>query len=313
MYKYFFTFTFAALFSIPVFACLNGEQMILANQELLYNDHEGEVPHGHSFGGKERLEIFLTTLEKGYKDTKELDYLSDKGFVLIILGRYDEAIELYKKIEAMEPGRYSTASNIGTAYELIGNNIEALKWIEKAMKINPNSHSSSEWIHLNILKVKIKGDQYISSKNLIGQDFGNEKYPRSNLNMDELQLLKMQIYYQLNERMSFVKPKDKIVAQLLFDLGNISFLMNQKEEAMEDYWLAKDYGFEKPILNELMNLNPPKVKITNLPLKTDKVAIQYAKEPRAFHLMEIIISILAFLLAGLIVFSFRKKISLLLK
>lgn len=311
MCKYLFSFIFIVLFSIPVAACLNGEEMVLANNELLYSDYDGEVPYGHEFGSKERLETFLMTLEKGYNKTKDLDYLSDQGFVLIILGRYKEAIELYKKIETIQPGRYSTASNIGTAYELIGNNTEALKWIEKAVQINPKSHSSSEWIHVNILKAKIRGDQYISSKNLIGNDFGNEKQPRSDLGKDDLQLLKMQLYYQLNERISFVKPKDKVVAQLLFDLGNIAFLMNQKADAKEDYQLAAEYGFNNSVLKERVKFVS---KEKNETTRNIVNGIKYhTKEPQVFHLMETIISITAFLLVGLIIFIFRKKIALVLK
>ncbi|WP_160137603.1 tetratricopeptide repeat protein [Chryseobacterium sp. c4a] len=311
MYKYLFSIILIILFSIPVSACLNGEQMVLANNKLLYSDYEGEIPYGHEFGSKERLEAFLVTLEKGYNKTKDLDYLSDQGFVLIILGRYKEAIELYKKIEALQSGRYSTASNIGTAYELIGNNTEALKWIEKAVQINPQSHFSSEWIHVNILKAKIKGDQYISSKNLIGNDFGNEKQPQSSVSKDDLQLLKMQLYYQLNERISFVKPKDKIVAQLLFDLGNIAFLMNQKADAKEDYQLAAEYGFDNSVLKERIKLVS---KEKNETTRNIVNGVKYhTKEPQVFHLMETIISIAAFLLAGLIIFIFRKKIALVLK
>lgn len=297
MNKYFLSFIFLALFSIPVSACLNGEEMVLANQELLYIDHEGEIPYGHKFGSKEQLEEFLVKLEKGYHKTKDLNYLSDKGYVLIILGRYKEAIELYKKIESIQPGRYSTASNIGTAYELTGDNTEALKWIEKAVKINPKSHESSEWIHVNILKAKIKGDQYITSNYLLGKDFGSEKLLQSDLSMRELKDLKNQLYYQLNERISFVKPKDKIVAQLLFDLGNLAFLTNSKPEAKEDYRLAKEYGFDKPVLNERMKLNFSK-------------PVVHTSES---HAMETIISIIAFLLAGLIIFIFRRKITLMLK
>ncbi|MCS4300770.1 tetratricopeptide repeat protein [Chryseobacterium sp. BIGb0232] len=311
MNKYFFIFIFIFLFSIPISACLNGEEMVLSNRGILYTDYEGEVPHGHEFGGKKRLEAFLVTLEKGYNKTKNLDYLSDKGFVLIILGRYKEAIALYKKIEYIEPGRYSTASNIGTAYELSGNNTEALQWIEKALQINPKSHSSSEWIHVNILKAKIKGEEYISSKNLIGRDFGNEKLPQSNLRKNELQDLKMQLYYQLNERISFVKPKDRIVAQLLFDLGNIALLMNQKAEAKEDYQLAEEYGFNNSVLDERIKLLTLK---NSESIRTIVNEIKYhTREPQVFHLMETIVSVAAFLLAGFIIFVFRNKIALMLK
>ncbi len=302
MKKYLLTFIFGTLFSINAFACLNGEQMVLANKELLYVDHSGEVPYGHGFGSKEQVEEFLIKLEKGYQETKDLDYLSDKGFILIILGKYNEAIELYKKIESMQPGRYSTASNIGTAYELIGNNKEALKWIEKAIEIEPNSHSRSEWIHVNILKTKIKGDQYISSEHLIGKDFGKEKYPKSDLNKDELQLLKMQLYYQLNERISFVKHKDKIVAQLLFDLGNLAFLTNQKEDAMEDYEMAKEYGFESPVLNERLQA-----------VGRNKQNPLNSTEEDEVHSTELILSIASLIFSGFILFIYRKKILLLLK
>ena len=306
MNKLFFSLILTLLFSIPALACLNGEQMVLANQKLLYSDFSDEVPRGHQFGDKEELENFLAELEKGYKNTKELDYLSDKGYVLIVLGRYKEAIELYKKIESIQPGRYSTCSNMGTAYELIGNNTEALKWIEKAVKINPQSHSSSEWIHVNILKAKIKGDDYISSMYLIGKDFGNEEYPKSSLTLDELETLRMQMYYQLNERMSFVTPKDKIVAQLLFDLGNIVFLMNNKKDAGEDYRLAKEYGFEGSLLDKRMKLCPAKEPV-------DEKVLNYIQESKGFDSMETILSLAALLLSGIVVFIFRKKIALMLK
>ena len=311
MIKYFFTLILGILFPTFGLACLNGERMILENQKILYHDDETNVPNGHNFGDKARLNAFLTTLEKGYQNTKDLNYLSDKGYVLVVLGKYKEAIDLYKKIEVIAPGRYSTASNIGTAYELAGNNTEALKWIEKALKINPQSHHSSEWIHVNILKAKMKGDQYVSSKFLIGKDFGNRKYPESDLNKEELYILIKQIYYQLNERISFVKPKDKIVAQLLFDLGNASFLAGENEEAVEDYKLAEKYGFEDHILNERINLYSPNMdgyfrKIGN------EITYQ-TREPQKFRLTETIVSVLAFLWVCLMVFGLRRKIFLLLK
>ncbi|WP_326984114.1 tetratricopeptide repeat protein [Chryseobacterium sp. MYb264] len=312
MRKYLFSFIFGVLFSIPVFACLNGEEMILANQKMLYSDYESEVPYGHDFADKESLKVFLVSLEKGYQETKDLDFLSDKGFVLIILGKYEEAISLYKKIESLEPNRYSTASNIGTAYELIGNNTEALKWMEKAVKINKNSHFNSEWIHINILKAKIKGAQFINSKFLIGHDFGNEKSPTSDLNKDELYVLKKQIYYQLNERTSFVKPEDQIIANLLFDLGNIAYLLDEKNDAFEDYKLAAKYGFSNPILEERIHLCST-IKRLNAGGKIEKVIRFNTREPKVPQLIATLISIFTLLFAGLIVYRFREKIKLIMK
>lgn len=279
---------------------------------MLYSDYESEVPYGHDFGNPERLKAFLVSLEKGYQKTNDLDYLSDKGFILIILGNYQEAINLYKKIESIKPNRYSTASNIGTAYELIGNNVEALKWIEKAVEINPVSHFHSEWIHINILKAKIKGDQFITAKFLIGQDFGNDKLPKSTLSKEELYKLKKQLYYQLNERMSFVKPEDKIVAQLLFDLGNTSFLSGEKEEALEEYKLAAKYGFSNPILEERIHLFSPITRI-NLGDKVEKEIRFNTSESKKPELIEFFASVFALIFVGLIVFKFRDRILLMIK
>ncbi|MFP8891976.1 MULTISPECIES: tetratricopeptide repeat protein [Chryseobacterium] len=301
MKKYLFSLLFGTLFSISAFACLNGEKMVLANQEILYVDLDGEVPYGHQIGGKEELEEFLVKLKKGYDKTKDVDYLSDEGYILILLGRYQEAIDLYRRIETLQPGRYSTASNIGTAYELIGNNKEALKWIETAVKIEPHSHLKSEWIHLNILKAKISGKS-ISSTDLIGKDFGNGKAPKSTLSKDDLQLLKMQIFYQLNERMTFVKPKDPIVAQLLFDLGNIALLMNQKYDAEKSYLQAKKYGLENPVLKERMKLSSQTL------VKNKKRIPGNLKAAEEFNWISIMFSVLSLIISGFIIFKFRKKI-----
>nr|WP_315033758.1 tetratricopeptide repeat protein [uncultured Chryseobacterium sp.] len=311
MRKYIFGFIFG-IASIHASGCLNGDFLKLEDGTTLYQDYDGLIPHGHQFGGNQQLHDVLLSLEKGYRDTKNINYLSDKGLILILLGRYQEAINLYKNIENTEPDRYSTASNIGTAYELIGNNEKALYWIEKAVKIMPDSHFGSEWIHVNILKAKMKGDQYISSHFLINHDFGKEKAPTSILDKKQLNTLREQIYYQLNERITFVKPKDKIVAQLLFDLGNVSYLYGDKEDAMENYELAKEYGFDNPILKERMALYS--VPVTRYIERKVKNEVKFQTEPiRRFHLLEILLSVFAFIFSCLIVFVFRKKILLLLK
>ncbi|MBB4805797.1 tetratricopeptide (TPR) repeat protein [Chryseobacterium defluvii] len=307
MKKVFLGLVVGVLFSVPALACLNGTTKILANGTLLYEDYEGFVPHGHEFGSAEHLKEILISLEKGYAKTKDMDYLSDKGYILVIQGKYQEAIELYKKIESIEPGRYSTASNIGTAYELTGNNLEALKWIEKSINISSKSHFYSEWIHVNILKAKIKGEKYITSGFLIGKDFGKDSFPKSDMDNDSLEALRQQLYFQLNERMFFVKPEDKIVARLLFDLGNLSYLLGDRDEATENYKLAKEYGFHDPVLKERMKFYSPPV-IEHVEKKVVKEIKFQTKKSRRSQLMGIIVSVFALFFSGLIIFIFRKKI-----
>lgn len=236
--------------SIPkVKACLNGEHFELTNGTTWYADRDYEVPRSHEFPERESLFSMLHDMDSLYKATKDIGYLSDKGLLLIALGRYQQAIELYLKIERIKPNRYSTASNLGTVYELTGQNIKALEWIKKSIEIDPKSHHQSEWIHVKILEAKIKGDEQYTTQSLLGLDFGNGKLPVSKMSKKELETLRYSLYYQLNERMSFIKPKDKIVAQLLFDLGSVSMLLRRNKVASEVYKEAKHYGFSHPNLD----------------------------------------------------------------
>ena len=136
MKKILIVFTLTFSFLCKSFACLNGETDVLADGTRLYEDAQGKVPYGHEYFDYVDFKSTVKKLDSLYKATKDLDYLSDQGLLLILLKKYDEAIKLYLKIEKLEPNRYSTASNIGTAYELAGQNENALKWIKKAIEIH---------------------------------------------------------------------------------------------------------------------------------------------------------------------------------
>ncbi len=235
------------LFFGKTLACLNGDSKILKDGTFLYEDREGNVPYGHDFYTVD-FERGIKQLDSLYLTSKEIDYLSDKGLILILLERYQEAIKLYLEIEKTNPNRYSTASNIGTAYELIGQNENALKWIKKSVELEPKSHHNSEWIHIKILEAKIKGEQFYTTKFLLKTEFGKDTLPKSKLTTKQLQDLSIALYYQLNERISFVKPKEKIVAQLLFDLGNVSFLLENYKDALAIYEQAKRYGYKDKLI-----------------------------------------------------------------
>lgn len=232
-----------------VFACLNGESKMLKDGTYLYQDSEGSVPYGHSFFNVD-FDEGIKRLDSLYTASKDLDNLSDKGLLLILQGNYKEAIALYLHIEQMSPNRYATASNIGTAYELAGQNEDALKWIKKAVEIDPGSHHNSEWIHVKILEAKIKGPEFYTTEFLLNTNFGTDVTPHTELPKQSLQNLSAALYYQLNERISFIKPKDAIVARLLFDLGNIAFLLGDYDDALDDYAQAKKYGYMEPLVEQ---------------------------------------------------------------
>jgi tetratricopeptide (TPR) repeat protein len=253
MKKILLSFALTFIYLLKSFACLNGETTRLKNGTFLYMDRREKVPYGHMYmSEKEALNESLKELGGLYKTTKDLDYLSDKGLILILLKKYDEAIKLYLEIEKKEPGRYSTASNIGTAYELAGQNENALKWIKRAVEIDPTSHDNSEWLHVKILEAKIKGEQYYNSDFLLNLRFGSGDEPISGLKDPALQKLHDAMYYQLNERVSFIKTKDDLIAELLFDLGNAALELGNYDDAVHDYELAQRYGYVGDLIDVRM-------------------------------------------------------------
>jgi tetratricopeptide (TPR) repeat protein len=250
MKKILLAFALTLFFLGKSFACLNGETTVLKDGTFLYMDERGKVPYGHLKMFEDRkLNETLHKLDRLYKTTKDLDYLSDKGVLLILFKKYDEAIKLYLEIEERQPNRYSTASNIGTAYELAGQNENALKWIKRAVEIDPTSHDNSEWLHVKILHAKIKGEQLYNSDFLLNIRFGSGNEPISGLKDSALQKLHDALYYQLNERVSFIKSKDELVAELLFDLGNAAFELGNYSDAKLDYEQAQKYGYEGDLID----------------------------------------------------------------
>lgn len=255
-YSLLYLFLFATFNS---FACLNGETKMLKNGAFIYEDHQGIVPHGHNFF-IENFPKLVKELDSLYKTTKDIDYLSDLGYVLVIQKKYSEALNIYLKIEQLKPNRYSTASNLGTIYELLGDNKKALNWINKAIQINPKSHNGSEWLHAKILQAKIGGVKYLNPNFLISTDFGEDIEPKNKISKSNRKTLIKVLYYQLNERVSFIKTEDKIISLLLFELGNLALLDKKYDDAINIYEKAQDYGFKNQLLKARKNLADWKAK-----------------------------------------------------
>ncbi|RTL09854.1 MAG: tetratricopeptide repeat protein [Flavobacteriaceae bacterium] len=306
IFKFFiFIFIFQAQLS---FGCLNGETLELKNGVLLYQDSEyKDIPKGHDFY-KQDFDAIIKELRKLYKETNDIDYLSDVGVVLILQKKYNEAIKLYNEIEKSHPNRYSTASNLGTIYELTGDNINALKWIEKSVKINTKSHNGSEWIHVNILKAKVNGLNFLS-QNIINTDFSFESFPKTDLTKNNLSSLRFQIYFQLNERMSFIKEKDKSIAVLLFDLANIDYLLGKKSSQYKElYKMAIDYGFDKKFVEDRLNAIE-KQELANKDIEkdvSDEINISNSKKTKSESTSYIFYLTLSIVLSIILYFLFKK-------
>lgn len=293
------------LSNLNSFACLNGESKKLKNGGYLYMDHDNRLPFGHNFfsGDFDEMKFELDSL---YKKTKDIAYLSDKGLILILQKKYKEALELYLNIEKTNPNRYSTASNIGTIYELTGENKKALEWINKSLKINPKSHNESEWIHSKILEAKINGEKFYTSDFILGVNFGNEEIPVTKLNKTEIDKLYKSIFFQLNERISFIKPKEKIVAILLFELGNLSIIKNDFRNAKEIFEKSKEYGLENDLINKRINFLNEKLKIKKVENQKKVVKSKIEKINWAKTIM-LIIGIISSIILIFLIFKRRNK------
>lgn len=133
---------------------------------------------------------------------------TDYAVALIHLGRSPEAIKVLVMLETKQPGVYTTAANLGTAYELTGNLEAALKWISAGVERNAGSHHGTEWLHVAILRAKInlKRDETWLAKHSV-LDAADQR---------EAGEVLAAIEYQLGERLHFVQPADAVVCDLFY-------------------------------------------------------------------------------------------------
>ncbi len=176
---------------------------------------------------------------------------NDYAITLIRLGHFHAGLEMLHDIESEYPGLYETASNIGSAYELIGRNEKALYWIKEALRRNPRSHHGSEWIHVRILEAKLAmrhDPDWLRNHTILGVDFGDEPLP------DRFEIpqghpaeggtageLREAILYQLQERLWFAKAPDPITADLLEALATTTVIARNMREGLKLYPLALSY------------------------------------------------------------------------
>ena len=233
--------------------CINEYRVLIDGTSVLAEDGTNALPSGRfSRVGKSLLLQKLHNADSIYRLTGKLEDYSDMGVLLVYTGQYVKAKQIFQEIEHTSPGLYQTAANLGTTYELLGQNDSALYWIKKAVEINPTSHHSSEWIHIKILQAKLKAkdnQKYLWEHSILSLDFGEDKIPVNKTNRD-LHNLQKQLYAQLNERMYFIKPKDPIVAHLLFDLGNICALTTDVQNTLQVYQEAKHYGYTSELVDK---------------------------------------------------------------
>jgi tetratricopeptide (TPR) repeat protein len=214
---------------------------------LLYSKKDVRPYWSHGFQSEQIVDNPFEKKKQGLlkKGLDKLNYkeLSDYASIELRIGDRKKAVEILEELYEQHPNEYNVVANLGTAYEVTGNNEKALALLKKAVQINPRSHYGSEWIHVRILEQKIAGKDYDKIINLGIEDFSKwiiDKEYRFPRNADSL---KIQIAYQLHERIGFIAPPDEIVGQLVLDFADIvAKTAESRDKAIPFYEYAEHYG-----------------------------------------------------------------------
>ena len=166
----------------------------------------------------------------------------------IMEGNYQAGIEVLQRIEKETPNLYATASNLGTAYELLGNLPLAVQWIQEGINRDPNSHHGTEWLHVLILQAKQKlltEPGFLNMHHLIDLTNSFKETDLIEIHGTPYSIAKIRdaLFYQLRERMVFVKPQEPIVADLLYTFAKIEEQTTVLNEANKLLDMAINYGY----------------------------------------------------------------------
>ncbi|MGO3383891.1 MAG: tetratricopeptide repeat protein [Acinetobacter guillouiae] len=232
-----------SVLSVASHACINNYVLELGSNGLDLQTAQNQLAQGD------------------FPKSKSIEDLNDYGVLLIYAHQFDQAIQIFQRIEKSHPNLAKTAANLGTAYELAGQSEKAKYWIEQGMQRDPNIHHGSEWIHVKILDAKIqqqKNSAWIQNHDVLGLDFGQAVEPKAKVKTVQFQkqhydLDKILLHSQtqMDQRLRFVK-RDPISAQIIFNMANIEMLnYNLTDDTVELlYRRAQDIGYHNPKLIE---------------------------------------------------------------
>jgi len=257
----------SVFYFIPAIACYNESHINKSGKQtnrvepmaLFYNEPD-----------KAEAKSFLAKYDLAKIKTYEKDIQSDIAVNLGYLGRYTEALDILKKLQAAYPEDYNIAANLGTTYELLGKNELALQFIKKGLQLNPESHEGSEWVHVKILEAKIKmaaAPDWIYKNRVLGTGVKFDSKEAEILN-DQA----WDVEYQLQERVPFTPFPDALLANVFDELGDLYATQQSVELAYiaYDFALRNDSADHFGVKSKMETLKPI--------LKKNKIPVPSWKE-----------------------------------
>jgi hypothetical protein len=180
------------------------------------------------------------------RSTAELE-----AFVQVLEGKHTEGITKMRAIEDRNPGENpGLPLRLSLAYEIAGDNRRALEWLSAHIRATPGIKDGTDWLRGAVLSAKIELDRQpdwlqrnhvlaINEKASNAGEFckvGNRTLSRSDV--------QTALLHELKERMSYVKPKDPVVADLLYTFALVQNSARSYQSAADLLSLAEQYGYE---------------------------------------------------------------------
>jgi tetratricopeptide (TPR) repeat protein len=176
------------------------------------------------------LQILGDEIKKGFNIFQDEN---DRALTFMRVGEYKKALEILQRLEKEKPDEYNIVANLGTLYELTGENEKALAYIKKAVKLDDQSHHGSEWFHIQVLEAKLSGknnDWWQTHRVLDLSSPGKEP-----------ETMMSDITYQLKERIPFTPKPDIMMASILDQSGDYFKDHSKEQHAWILYKIAAMY------------------------------------------------------------------------
>ncbi|KAK3582595.1 hypothetical protein CHS0354_024149 [Potamilus streckersoni] len=187
---------------------------------------------------KEALKITeLISTELGSKFTTVpkpilVDFYLTTGSVYLALGKQATAILELKKGEQLDPNNLHILTKLGYAYEAAFDQLNAKKYFEKSININPSNHAI--YIRLSVISIKEKKFQdsyYFLNKAINQLNLLIKQHPDSTQLIYELGIgyIMMGEWTEAEKKINMLQRQDPLLAKQLEEISNRSQLQMRKD------------------------------------------------------------------------------------
>ncbi|NUN50640.1 MAG: tetratricopeptide repeat protein [Candidatus Brocadiae bacterium] len=228
----------SAILASAATACIWDSDTIRDEMQTRADDFDlivGQFPHHGAGYHESRVAVSRAALEK---DPKDIAALNDLGVALLKLGRWDESEAAFASIEALQPGKYETFSNLGVMYKKKGDFAKAAEYTKKALAIRPSGHLGLGDYYLKMLDWR--SARAADPKAIPGKDFLGREYSQWSMWSRPLQTA------EDRERLCALVRSDRLFPDALLVLGDQYCGERNLNLAMWAWVRALDLGHPNP-------------------------------------------------------------------